>query len=185
MTPTTPPRPYVRPHPRTPVLSASRRRVRVEPKQTEPQVRCRGWPSSCAAPNHRIVETLLELAAEYCAADGHAFVESTARSGFEPMLGNDDRRRRVDDRRHGRLCRRHMELVDRDRRLRSRVRRAVRAHARAGQGQRRPRDRDRRLPPPRRQTDLPRDGTPQRAARRLYARHGFTVDDSIWMSLDL
>ena len=33
---------------------------------------------------------LVELAAEYCAADGHEFVESTVRDGFGPMLGNDD-----------------------------------------------------------------------------------------------
>jgi ribosomal protein S18 acetylase RimI-like enzyme len=26
---------------------------------------------------------------------------------------------------------------------------------------------------------------PNESARRLYARHGFTVDDSIWMSLHL
>jgi GNAT superfamily N-acetyltransferase len=26
---------------------------------------------------------------------------------------------------------------------------------------------------------------PNESARRLYARHGFTPDDSIWMSLDL
>jgi GNAT superfamily N-acetyltransferase len=35
------------------------------------------------------LETLIELAEEYCAADGHDFDAATVRSGFEPMLGND------------------------------------------------------------------------------------------------
>ena len=32
---------------------------------------------------------LVELAAEYCAADGHAFDEATVRAGFEPLLHDD------------------------------------------------------------------------------------------------
>lgn len=35
------------------------------------------------------LEALVELAAEYCAADGHEFDEATVRAGFEPLLHDD------------------------------------------------------------------------------------------------
>lgn len=35
------------------------------------------------------LDLLVELAAEYCAADGHAFDEPTVRAGFGPLLAND------------------------------------------------------------------------------------------------
>lgn len=35
------------------------------------------------------LDVLVELAAEYCAADGHGFDEPTVRAGFEPLLHDD------------------------------------------------------------------------------------------------
>ena len=35
------------------------------------------------------LDLLVELAAEYCAADGHRFDEPTVRAGFEPLLRDD------------------------------------------------------------------------------------------------
>ena len=35
------------------------------------------------------LDALVELAAEYCAADGHEFDEPTVRAGFEPLLHDD------------------------------------------------------------------------------------------------
>lgn len=35
------------------------------------------------------LDVLVELAAEYCEADGHVFDERTVRAGFEPLLGDD------------------------------------------------------------------------------------------------
>lgn len=35
------------------------------------------------------LEVLVELAAEYCAADGHEFDEATVRAGFGPLLHDD------------------------------------------------------------------------------------------------
>ena len=131
------------------------------------------------------LDVLLELAAEYCAADGHDFVESTARSGFEPMLGNDDFGTvwMIDDtdgyavvtwgwsieiggfevvfdelyvRTRGQgKGSAALEVVIDDCRRRG-VRRIFLETDRANE-----------------------------AARRLYVRHGFTVEESIWMSLEL
>ena len=132
------------------------------------------------------LDVLLELAAEYCASDGHDFVESTARSGFEPMLGNDDFGTvwMIDDTDGYAVVTwgwsieiGGFEVVFDELYVRTRG---------AGQGQRCARGRHRRLPPAGRPTDLPRDRASRtRSARRLYARHGFTVEDSIWMSLEL
>jgi GNAT superfamily N-acetyltransferase len=131
------------------------------------------------------LEVLLELAAEYCAADGHDFVESTLRRGFEPMLGNDD---------HGAVWMIDetdgyavvtwgwsieiggFEVVFDELYVRTR-----------GQGKGSVAlqvviDDCRRRGALRIFLETER---PNASARRLYARHGFTVDDSIWMSLDL
>jgi GNAT superfamily N-acetyltransferase len=128
---------------------------------------------------------LIELAAEYCAADGHEFVESTVRSGFEPMLGNDD---------HGAVWMIDdtdgyvvvtwswsieiggLEVVLDELYVRT-----------SGQGKGSVAlevviDDCRRRGARRIFLETER---PNEAARRLYARHGFTEDDSIWMSRPL
>jgi GNAT superfamily N-acetyltransferase len=131
------------------------------------------------------LEVLVELSAEYCVADGHEFVEATVRSGFGPMLGNDDHGTvwMIDDtdgyavvtwawsieiggfevvldelyvRTSGRGKASAALLVVIDDCRRRGARRIFLETER-----------------------------PNESARRLYARHGFTVDDSIWMSLEL
>ena len=131
------------------------------------------------------LETLLELAAEYCAADGHEFVESTARGGLEPMLGNDD---------HGTVWMIDetdgyavvtwgwsveiggFEVVLDELYVRTR------GLGKGGAALQIVIDDCRRRGAHRIFLETER---PNAAARRLYERHGFTVDDSIWMSLDL
>jgi GNAT superfamily N-acetyltransferase len=131
------------------------------------------------------LEALVELAAEYCAADGHTFVEATARRGFEPMLGNDD---------HGTVWMIDdtdgyavvtwgwsieiggFEVVLDELYVRT-----------SGQGKGSVAlqvviDDCRRRGALRIFLETERGNE---SARRLYARHGFTVDDSIWMSLAL
>jgi GNAT superfamily N-acetyltransferase len=131
------------------------------------------------------LETLLALAAEYCAADGHAFVESTARRGLEPMLGNDDRGTvwMIDETDGYAVATWSwsveiggFEVVLDELYVRTR-----------GQGKGSAAlqvviDDCRRRGAKRIFLETER---PNESARRLYARHGFTVDDSIWMSLDL
>jgi GNAT superfamily N-acetyltransferase len=131
------------------------------------------------------LEVLVQLAAEYCAADGHDFVESTVRSGFEPMLGNDD---------HGTVWMIDetdgyavvtwgwsieiggFEVVFDELYVRTSGRgRGSAALAVVIDDCRRRGARRIFL-----ETERPNE-----SARRLYARHGFTVDDSIWMSLRL
>jgi GNAT superfamily N-acetyltransferase len=131
------------------------------------------------------LEVLVELAAEYCVADGHDFVESTARSGFEPMLGNDD---------HGAVW----IIDDNDGyavvtwswsieiggfevvldelyvRTSGRGRGSAALDVVIDDCRRRG---ARRI--------FLETERPNESARRLYARHGFKVDDSIWMSLRL
>lgn len=136
------------------------------------------------------LDALVELAAEYCAADGHHFDETVVRRGFGPVLDDDrygvvwvaveDSSGEVDgyavvswgwsievgglDVVLDELYVRHRgrgtgsALIDRvvaDCRERD-VRRIFL------------------------ETELPNEG-----ARRLYTRHGFTADDSIWMEREL
>jgi GNAT superfamily N-acetyltransferase len=131
------------------------------------------------------LDVLIELAAEYCAADGHEFVESTARNGFEPMLGNDDFGTvwMIDDTDGYAVATwgwsveiGGFEVVFDELYVRTR-----------GQGKGSAAlkvviDDCRRRGARRIFLETER---PNESARRLYARHGFTVDDSIWMSLDL
>jgi len=131
------------------------------------------------------LEVLIELAAEYCAADGHTFVESRARSGFQPMLGNDDRGTvwMIDETDGYAVATWSwsieiggFEVVFDELYVRSR-----------GQGKGSAVlevviDDCRRRGAKRIFLETER---PNESARRLYARHGFTVDDSIWMSRDL
>ncbi|HEX4981389.1 MAG TPA: GNAT family N-acetyltransferase [Ilumatobacteraceae bacterium] len=131
------------------------------------------------------LDVLLELAAEYCAADGHAFVESRARRGLEPMLGNDVHGTvwMIDDTDGYAVVTWSwsieiggFEVVLDELYVRT-----------SGQGKGSTAlqvviDDCRRRGAKRIFLETER---PNEAARRLYARHGFTVDDSIWMSLDL
>ncbi len=131
------------------------------------------------------LEVLVELAAEYCAADGHEFVESKVRSGLAPMLGNDD---------HGAVW-----MIDEDDgyavvtwswsieiggfevvfdELYVRTSGLGKGSAAISVVI----DDCRRRGARRIFLETER---PNESARRLYARHGFTDDDSIWMSLDL
>ena len=128
---------------------------------------------------------LVQLAAEYCAADGHDFVESTVRSGFEPMLGNDD---------HGTVWMIDetdgyavvtwgwsieiggFEVVFDELYVRTSGRGRGSAAIEVVIDDCRRRGARRIFL----ETERPNE-----SARRLYARHGFTVDDSIWMSLRL
>ena len=131
------------------------------------------------------LETLVELAAEYCAADGHEFVEAMVRDGFGPLLANDD---------HGTVWMIDdtdgyavvtwgwsieiggFEVVFDELYVRT-----------SGQGKGSAAlqvviDDCRRRGAKRIFLETER---PNESARRLYARHGFTADDSVWMSLDL
>jgi GNAT superfamily N-acetyltransferase len=131
------------------------------------------------------LELLLELAAEYCAADGHTFVESTARRGFEPMLGNDDFGTvwMIDDTDGYAVVTWSwsieiggFEVVFDELYVRTR------GEGKGSAALRVVIDDCRRRGAKRIFLETER---PNEAARRLYARHGFSVDDSIWMSLDL
>jgi GNAT superfamily N-acetyltransferase len=131
------------------------------------------------------LEALLELAAEYCAADGHTFVESTARRGFEPLLGNDDHGTAwmIDDTDGYAVATwgwsieiGGFEVVLDELYVRT-----------SGQGKGSAAlqvviDDCRHRGARRIYLETERRNE---SARRLYARHGFTADDSIWMSLDL
>jgi GNAT superfamily N-acetyltransferase len=131
------------------------------------------------------LDVLIELAAEYCAADGHAFVESRARNGFEPMLGNDDHGTvwMIDDTDGYAVVTWSwsieiggFEVVLDELYVRT---------SRQGKGGAALQvviDDCRRRGARRILLETER---PNESARSLYARHGFTVDDSIWMSLDL
>jgi GNAT superfamily N-acetyltransferase len=131
------------------------------------------------------LEVLLELAAEYCAADGHTFVESTARLGFGPMLGNDDFGTvwMIDDTDGYAVVTWSwsieiggFEVVFDELYVRTR------GEGKGSAALRVVIDDCRRRGAKRIFLETER---PNEAARRLYARHGFSVDDSIWMSLDL
>ena len=131
------------------------------------------------------LETLLQLVAECCAADGHEFVESTARRGLEPMLGNDDRGTVwMIDETDGYAVATWgwsveiggFEVVLDELYVRTR------GLGKGGAALQIVIDDCRRRGAHRIFLETER---PNASARRLYARHGFTVDDSIWMSLDL
>ena len=131
------------------------------------------------------LDVLIELAAEYCAADGHAFVESTARNGFEPMLGNDDHGTvwMIDDTDGYAVVTWSwsieiggFEVVLDELYVRTS------GQGKGGAALQVVIDDCRRRGARRIFLETER---PNESARSLYARHGFTVDDSIWMSLDL
>lgn len=132
------------------------------------------------------LETLLGLVAEYCRADGHPYDPATVRRGMEPLLVSDD---------HGVVW--MIEHPDGEARgyavvtwgwsVESGGRDALldeiyvqepgHGFGGAAVGQI--------------LTDLRSRGLPRvfletekanRAARRLYARHGFEVEDSVWMA---
>jgi GNAT superfamily N-acetyltransferase len=136
----------------------------------------------------RDLDVLLLLGSEYAAADGHRFDVAVARRGFEPLLASDDL---------GVILVAEMadELIGyavvtwgwsieiggldvvldeiyarrRGRGVGSRLLDGIETACRA-------RDARRIFL----ETERPND-----AARRLYARHGWTEDDSIWMSKEL
>ena len=134
------------------------------------------------------LDVLVELSAEYCAADGHAFDAATARAGFEPLLRDD---------RYGIV---HLAEVDgaidgygvvtwgwsievggldvvldelyartRGRGVGTALLRALEAacHERGVK------------------RIFLETEAPNAAARRLYEREGFTADSSIWMAKEL
>ena len=134
------------------------------------------------------LDALVELAAEYCAADGHEYDEATVRAGFGPLL---------DDDRHGIVS---VALLDgavdgygvvtwgwsieiggldvvldeiyvrtRGRGVGTTLLHHLEAECR-----------DRGVKRIFLETELANE-----AARRLYAREGYTADTSIWMSKEL
>lgn len=134
------------------------------------------------------LDVLVELAAEYCAADGHDFDEATVRSGFGPLL---------DDDRHGIV---HvaeldgvidgygvvtwgwsieiggLDVVLDELYARSKGRGVGTALLRHLEAECRHRGVKRIFL----ETEVP-----NRGARRLYEREGYAVDASIWMSKEL
>ena len=139
-----------------------------------------------AEPND--LTTLIDLAAEYCAADGHDFDDRTVRAGFEPLLT---------DERHGIVF-----VAEVDGRLDAygvvtwgwsievggadvvldELYVRTRGHGTGTALLRRLEHECRRRGVKRifLETELPNE-----AARRLYAREGFDADTSIWMSKEL
>lgn len=135
------------------------------------------------------LENLVVLAKEYCDADGHLFDEQLVRSGFGPLLDTDDHGVvwMLDNRvgrcvgyavvtwswsiesggREGLLD--EIYVSERDAGIGSSAVEAILADCR-----------DRGLPRLFLETETANDG-----ARRLYLRHGFAVEDSIWMTRDL
>lgn len=131
---------------------------------------------------------MLELCAEYCEADGHAFDPERARAGIIPLLRDDTRGvvliATADGRPEGygavtwgwSIEAGGLDVVLDELYVRtrgvgtgSRLIEAIEATCR---------DRDvRRI--------FLESERPNEAARRLYRRHGYTVDDSIWMSKEL
>jgi ribosomal protein S18 acetylase RimI-like enzyme len=136
----------------------------------------------------RDLDALLVLGSEYAAADGHGFDVAVARRGFEPLLGSDDLGVIL-------VAETAEELIGyavvtwgwsieiggldvvldeiyvrrRGRGVGGRLLDEIETACRA-------RDVKRIFL----ETERPND-----AARRLYARHGWTEDDSIWMSKEL
>lgn len=134
------------------------------------------------------LDVLVELAAEYCAADGHEFDEATARSGFGPLLRDD---------RHGIVLLAELDgavdgygvvtwgwsieiggldvVLDElfSRTTGRGVGTALLRHLEAA-------CRDRDVKRIFLETELPNE-----SARRLYEREGYVADSSIWMSKEL
>lgn len=138
------------------------------------------------------IETVLELVAEYCQVEGHPRDESVARSGLVPLLADDT---------HGviwvaEIESEHGPAIDgyaavtwgwsievggldvvldeiyvrtRDRGVGTALLHTLEADCRAREVKRIFLE-----------TELPND-----AARRLYARHGYEADTSIWMAQEL
>lgn len=134
------------------------------------------------------LDLLVELAAEYCQADGHAFDEQTVRAGFAPLLVSD---------RHGivRIAEiagaadgygvvtwgwsievGGLDVVLDELYVRTKGRGVGTALLRDLEDDCRARGVKRIFL----ETELS-----NQAARRLYQREGFTADTSIWMSKDL
>lgn len=134
------------------------------------------------------LDLLVELAAEYCDADGHAFDETTVRAGFAPLL---------DDDRYGivRIAGLDgavdgygvvtwgwsieiggLDVVLDEIYARTKGRGVGTALLRRLEADCRARGVKRIFL----ETELPNE-----AARRLYEREGFTADTSIWMSKEL
>lgn len=134
------------------------------------------------------LDVLVELAAEYCAADGHEFDAATVRAGFTPLLRDD---------RYGvvRLAELDgvvdgygvvtwgwsievggLDVVLDEIYARTKSRGVGTALLRALEAECRARGVKRIFL----ETELPNE-----AARRLYEREGFTADPSIWMSKEL
>lgn len=131
---------------------------------------------------------LLVLRAEYAAADGHNFEEATATSGFEPLLADDDVGVVLVAESHDGLVGYAVvtwgwsievggldvvldEIYARERGqgIGSRLLGEVELVCRARGARRIFLETER----------------PNHRARRLYARHGWSEDDSIWMSKEL
>jgi GNAT superfamily N-acetyltransferase len=132
--------------------------------------------------------TLLELVAEYCDVDAHTFDTATATAGVEPLL-HDDRYGTIwmahdDDRPEGyaavtwgwSLEIGGLDVVLDEIYVRHRGRGTGSRLLRALELDCRHRDAKRIFL----ETELPNDG-----ARRLYARHGYTADTSIWTAKEL
>lgn len=131
---------------------------------------------------------LIELAAEYCAADGHEFHAPTVRAGFEPLL-DDDRHgivyvAEIDGRLDGygvvtwgwSIEVGGADVVLDELYVRTRGLGTGTALVRRLEHECRERGVKRIFL----ETELPNE-----AARRLYAREGFEADTSIWMSKEL
>lgn len=131
------------------------------------------------------LDVLVELAAEYCEADGHDFDEATVRAGFGPLLADERhgivRVAEVDDTLDGYgvvtwgwsievggldVVLDELYARTKGRRVGTTLLRHLEAECHARGVQRIFLE-----------TELPNEG-----ARRLYAREGYAADSSVWMS---
>ena len=131
------------------------------------------------------LDVLMELAAEYCEADGHTFDEATVRAGFEPLLRSDQygivRIAELDGVVDGygvvtwgwSIEIGGLDVVLDEIYARTKGRGVGTALLRDLETECRARGVQRIFL----ETELPNE-----AARRLYEREGFTADTSIWMS---
>ena len=129
------------------------------------------------------LDALIALHEQFCTVDGHPFDRSRATAAFVPLLVGRSPRRRLDHRRGERLRRGHLGLVDRSRRRGGCPRRDLRHRPRWRHRHRADRAPAGRRPGPRSGSRLSRDRIGQRTlSAAFYGRHGFVVDDSVWMS---
>lgn len=134
------------------------------------------------------LDALVDLAAEYCDADGHAFHEERVRAGFGPLLHHDRLGivwiAEVDDVADGYVVVTWgwsieiggPDVVLDELYVRTRGRGTGTELLRQVESECRARDVKRIFL----ETERPNE-----AARRLYAREGYTADTSIWMSKEL